>query len=34
MKLAEEINRINRQTEEIKRIGERMNNIFKEIPKP
>lgn len=33
MKLSEEIEQINRDTERIKRIGERLNNIYKEMPK-
>lgn len=34
MKLSEEIDKINKDTVQIKRAGERINNIFKEIPKP
>lgn len=33
MKLSEQIDKINRDTANIKRIGERLNNIFKDIPK-
>lgn len=33
MKLKDEIAKIERDTKEIHRIGERMNNIFKAIPK-
>ena len=34
MKLKDEITKIEHDTKEIHRIGERLNNIFKEIPKP
>lgn len=33
MKLSEQIDKISRDTANIKRIGERLNNIFKDIPK-